>query len=384
MPQRSRTTDVMDAPIQQLLQQAAVPDDAVSLGQGVPFFGPPEEAIAAATDVLSSPDGYRYGDDAGHPSLRRAMADTLRRDNDIAACRHDNIIATAGANQAFVNAVLATTEVGDSVVIVTPHYFNHVMAVQMAGCRPVFVQAGRDYVPDPDDIAMALRRDTRAVVTISPNNPTGAVYPPETLRAINELCADHGIYHVSDEPYEYFVYGSARHVSPASYDAGLEHTISLFSFSKSYGMSGYRIGAMAVPADIYGEVLKVQDTIAICPSGPSQAAATAALSVGGAYPRRFLPALEQNRQVFVDGLAGIDGVSLPVTDGAFYFLLRLDTDRAAWDVALRLIEDYGVVTIPGEAFAARTPSLRIAYGNLAEDTAREGMRRLAEGLRALL
>ncbi|MBS3773215.1 MAG: aminotransferase class I/II-fold pyridoxal phosphate-dependent enzyme [Candidatus Thermoplasmatota archaeon] len=384
MARQSRTTEMMDAPIQRLLQQADVPGDVVSLGQGVPFFGPPDAATAAAAKALSTPDGYRYSHDAGHPGLRQAVAGKLRRDNDIAADWERNVIATAGANQAFVNAVLAVTDVGDSVVMVTPYYFNHVMAVQMAGCRPVYVPAGENYVPEVDDIAGALRPDTRAVVTISPNNPTGAVYPPATLRGVNELCADHDIYHISDEPYEHFVYDDARHVSPASYDAGLDHTISLFSFSKSYGMSGYRIGAMAVPADLYSEVLKVQDTVAICPPGPSQAAAAAALQDQGAYPRLFLPTLTENRQVFIDGMADLDGMSLPVTRGAFYFLLQLDTDRSAWDIALRLIEEYGVVTIPGEAFAAAQPALRVAYGNITLTQAREGMRRLAAGLPALL
>ncbi len=384
MPRHARTTEMMDAPIQHLLQQAEVPDDVVSLGQGVPFFGPPEAAVDAAAAALRKPRGYRYSSDAGHPELRQAVAVKLRRENDIEVDWRRNVIATAGANQAFVNALLATTDVGDSVVIVTPHYFNHVMAVQMAGCRPVSVAADEGYVPDVEDIAAALRNDTRAVVTISPNNPTGAVYPPEVLRAVNELCADHGVYHISDEPYEYFVYRGARHVSPASFDAALEHTISLFSFSKSYGMPGYRIGAMAVPADRYREVIKIQDTIAICPSGPAQAAAAAALQVGSGYPRRFLSTLEDVRQVFIDGTAGLDEVSLPVTDGAFYFLLQLDTDRAAWDIALRLIEDFGVVTIPGEAFDASGPCLRVAYGNITEGEAREGMARLAEGLQALL
>lgn len=384
MPQHSRTTNITDAPIQHLLQQADIPHSVVSLGQGVPFFGPPEATMDAAAAALREPNGYRYSNDAGRPVLRQALARKLRQDNDIAVDWRHNIIATTGANQAFVNGVLAITDVGDSVVIVTPHYFNHVMAVHMAGCRPIFVEAGEGYVPDVDDVAAALQDDTRAVVTVSPNNPTGAVYPPATLRAINELCADHGLYHISDEPYEYFVYGDTRHVSPASFDAALEHTISLFSFSKSYGMSGYRMGAMVVPADMYEAVIKVQDTVIICPPGPSQAAAIAALEIGGAYPRQFLPALEDAREVFIDGMDALGGVSMPVTNGAFYFLLQLDTHKAAWDIALRLIEDFGVVTIPGEAFAAAQPSLRIAYGNITEREAREGMRRLADGLQSLL
>ena len=384
MPKASRTTGTMDAPIQQLLQMANVPDDIVNLGQGIPFFGPPEQAMDAAAAALRQPDGYQYSHDAGHQELRQAFSEKLRRDNDIRAAKQDNIIITTGANQAFVNALLAVTNVGNSVIIVTPHYFNHVMAIEMAGCQPVFVPAGEKYLPEVDTIAAAIQENTRAVVTISPNNPTGAVYPSRTLRGINELCADHSIYHISDEPYEYFVYDGAQHVSPATFDAAIEHTISLFSFSKSYGMSGYRIGAMAAPDDMYREILKVQDTIAICPPGPSQAAARVALTIGSKYTDQFLPVLEDVRQVFIDGIAALEGVSLTDTRGAFYFLLQLDTTCKPWDIALQLIEDFGVVTLPGEAFDTEHPSLRIAYGNLTPTAARESMSRLANGLQTLL
>ncbi|MGC9309028.1 MAG: aminotransferase class I/II-fold pyridoxal phosphate-dependent enzyme, partial [Thermoplasmatota archaeon] len=338
MPQPSRTTSIMDAPIQRLLQTADVPDDVVNLGQGIPFFGPPKPAMDAAAAALRQPEGYQYSHDTGHPNLKQAVAEKLQHDNDIRAAGQDNIIITTGANQAFINALLAITNAGDSIIVVTPHYFNHVMAVEMASCQPIFVPTGEGYLPHVDAIAAAIQDNTQAVVTISPNNPTGAVYPSETLRSINELCADHNIYHISDEPYEYFVYDGARHVSPASFDTAMEHTISLFSFSKSYGMSGYRIGAMAVPHSIYQEVLKVQDTIAICPPGPSQAAAQAALKVGSTYPHQFLPVLEEIRQVFIDGIATLNGVSLPVTQGAFYCLLQLETNHEPWDIALRLIE----------------------------------------------
>ena len=125
-------------------------------------------------------------------------------------------MVTAGANMAFMHAVLAISEPGDEIILPVPFYFNHEMAIQMAGCRAVAVRTDDNYRSDLDAIGRAITNRTRAIVTISPNNPTGAVFPAALLREVNNLCRDRGLYHISDETYEYFTYGSARHLSPGS------------------------------------------------------------------------------------------------------------------------------------------------------------------------
>ncbi len=378
-----RTTSVQNAPIQHLMMHCNVPKDAISFGQGVPFFGPPKEAVAAAATVLSEEVGYRYGLDIGTVGLRNVIAGKLKVSNGIDADPDENIIVCAGANQAFFNVISAITDPADGIVLPTPYYFNHEMAVRIAGCRPILVPTDEDYQLDVDAMFDAVDERTRAVVTVSPNNPTGAVFPSWALNEVNERCADAGIIHISDEAYEHFAFGMADHYSPGSFDKTTEHTISLFSFSKSFGMPGYRVGYSVHPEWMHNDVLKVQDTIGLCAPMPSQAAAEAALRLCPDYPSRFVPTIEEVRSLFIKVLTEND-IPFPVTDGGFYFLLKLPDDVDALAVAKRLIEDHGIITIPGRPFGATFPALRVSYGNIDLEVAAEGLERLVNGLEAIL
>ena len=189
----------------------------------------------------------------------------------------------------FVNAVLAITDPGDEIILNTPYYFNHEMAITMADCKAVCVPTDENYQLRPEPIEKAITTRTRAVVTISPNNPSGAVYPEKTLRQVNDLCRRHGIYHISDEAYEYFIYDGARHFSPGSIAGSSQHTISLFSLSKAYGFASWRIGWMVIPERLFRPIRKIQDTILICPPVISQWAAVGAMRVGPVLLRREAP-----------------------------------------------------------------------------------------------
>ena len=211
-------------------------------------------------------------------------------------------MVTAGANMAFMHAVLAISEPGDEIILPVPFYFNHEMAIQMAGCRAVAVRTDASYRPDLDAIGRAITDRTRAIVTISPNNPTGAVFPAALLREVNNLCRDRGLYHISDETYEYFTYGSARHLSPGSLPGAAAHTISIYSLSKAYGMAGWRIGYVVYPDDLTPAMLKIQDTILICPTVVAERAALAALDVGRPYCDPHVRELATIRQIVLDAL----------------------------------------------------------------------------------
>ena len=195
------------------------------------------------------------------------------------------MFVTAGGNQAFVNAVLAVTDPGDEVILPTPFYFNHEMAIVIAGAVPVGVPTTREYQLDVAAIAAAITPRTRAIVTVSPNNPTGAVYPEAALREVNQLCRDRGVFHIHDEAYEYFAYRAVAALL-ARVDRRTRRLtrISLYSLSKGYGMASWRVGYMVVPAGLWDAVNKIQDTLLICPPAASQCAAAAALRVGRAYP----------------------------------------------------------------------------------------------------
>ncbi len=357
----------------------------ISLGQGVVGYGPPESATRAIPEFLTRPDFHKYLPDAGLPDLRAAFEEKLRRENGIEAPFARRIIVTAGANQAFLNAVLCICDPGDEVILLAPYYFNHHMAIALAGARPVPVATDERYQPRLSAIADAITPRTRAVVTISPNNPTGAVYPEETLRAINRLCAERGVFHISDEAYEYFTYDGAAHYSPGS-GGNDAHTISLFSLSKSHGMASWRIGFLVAPEPLYDALLKIQDTNAICAPAIAQCVGLAALREGRAWcASRLRPIAAVHRTVFSRLAAVPDLLYVPPSRGAFYFFLKVKTAVPALRLAERLVREHRIAVIPGETFGAADGCyLRIGYGSLDEKTAAEGIDRLVNGLASVL
>jgi aspartate/methionine/tyrosine aminotransferase len=353
----------------------------ISLGQGMVGYGPPKEAADAVVPFLADPEAHRYGPVEGLPELVDALRRKLETENrlDLDATR---IFVTAGGNLAFMNAVLAVADPGDEVILLTPFYFNHEMAIVMASCRPVTVTTDERYQLRLDAIRAAITPRTRAIVTISPNNPSGAVYAEDDLRAVNALCAERGLYHIADEVYEYFTYDAARHVSPGSAPGAGAHTISIYSLSKAYGFASWRIGYMVVPGALAASVNKIQDTMLICAPHVSQAAAIGALTAGRAYCDGHVRSLASVRARVLDRLLAVaDLCDVPTAAGAFYCLLRVKTSMDAMTLGERLIREHRVATVPGTTFGLQDECyLRISYGALAPDTVDEGVGRLVKGL----
>jgi aspartate/methionine/tyrosine aminotransferase len=357
----------------------------ISLGQGVAYYGPPPEAVEAIQTFLADPENHKYKLVQGIPELLEAIEHKLEVENKI-NLDGSRIVVTAGANMGFVNTILAITDPGDEIILQLPYYFNHEMAVVIADCKAICVPTDDDYQLQPEAIAAAITDRTRAVVTISPNNPTGAIYYESDLRQVNEICRRNKIYHISDEAYEYFTYDDAMHFSPGSIAGAAEHTISLFSLSKAYGFASWRIGWMVIPEHLFEPIRKIQDTILICPPVISQWAAVGAMKAGRSYCRQKLEMTTEIRRICLDKLADIpDLVTVPPTNGAFYFLLRVHKSLDPMELVRQLIERHEVAVIPGMTFGVEDKCLlRIAYGALQKETAAEGIGRLAEGLKQIL
>jgi aspartate/methionine/tyrosine aminotransferase len=381
----SRRIDAVQAPVIPILGEwIRQSPGTISLGQGMVGYGPPPAALEAIPPFLTRGDAHRYGPVEGLPALVDALAQKLTHENHLPLDR-SRIVATAGGNMAFMNALLAVADPGDEVILQAPFYFNHEMAVVMADCRPVVVPTDARYQLQLDRIEAAITPRTRAIVTISPNNPSGAVYPETDLRAVNALCASRGIWHIHDEVYEYFTYGDARHFSPGSVAGADAHTISLYSLSKAYGFASWRIGYMVIPDALWMAVNKIQDTLLICAPHVSQAAAVGALSAGRAYCDAHVATLAAVREQVLAQLGALAGIAeAPSADGAFYCLLRVRTAIDAMTLAERLIREHKVATVPGTAFGlADATYLRISYGALAGEKVEEGMGRLVAGIKAI-
>ena len=358
----------------------------ISLGQGVVSYGPPADAVAALPGLMADPGLNKYQAVTGIAPLVSALARKLRDENGYDIDARSEIMVTAGSNSAFLTAVLAVADAGDELILPTPYYFNQEMAIRMCGCTPVLVPTRDDWQLDVDAIARAVTPRTRAIVTLSPNNPTGAVYREADLRAVNALCAERGLYHFSDEAYEYFTYGQARHFSPASVPGAQEHTLSFYSFSKNYGMASWRVGYVVYPLALAEAMNKVQDTNLICAPVVSQLLALQALKKGRSIVTPQIEALGRVRAAVHDALAGLgDLVSFPRTEGAFYVLMKLPGVDDALAFNRAMVERHRVATIPGFAFGltdTRSANYqRLSYGALDAATVAEGVQRFVAAVR---
>ncbi len=362
----------------------------ISLGQGVVHYGPPREATDRLARFLGDPENHKYKSVEGIAELVERLEAKLEADNGIiaggAADAVSRVVVTAGGNMAFFNALLAIADPLDEIILLAPYYFNHEMAVAMLNCRAVVVPLDANYQLDQAAIERAVTSRTRAIVTISPNNPSGAVYSREALVAVNELCRRLGIYHISDEAYEYFVYDGARHFSPGSLAGAAEYTISLYSLSKAYGMASWRVGYMVIPEALTVAIRKAQDTILICPPVVSQQVAVGALEAGPDFCRRQIERVGEVRHRVLDELDAVRSFcTIPPALGAFYFLLRVDTRLDDMTIVERLVREFGVAVIPGTTFGIETGCyLRVAYGALDAHTIAEGIGRLVRGLTTIV
>jgi len=358
----------------------------ISLGQGVVHYGPPDEARAGVERFFQDLENHKYKSESGIPMLIDAFREKMETENGFRIGEASRVVVTAGSNMGFLHAVLAVADPGDEIILPVPYYFNHEMAVTMADCLPVLVPTDGEYRLRLGALEAAIKPRTRAILTVSPNNPTEVVFSEASLRATNALCRERGIYHISDEAYEYFVYGSARHFSPGSIPGSEGHTITLHTLSKTYGFASWRIGSLVIPVHLNEAVKKAQETNAICPPVISQFAALGALEAGAAFRAPRLAELAATRAIFLRELEALRGrCDVSPSEGAIYLFLRLHMDGHPMTVIERLVKEYGVAVLPGTDFGVSDGcSLRVSYGALPQAMAAEGVGRLVRGLKAII
>jgi aspartate/methionine/tyrosine aminotransferase len=351
--------------------------DIISLGQALPFFGPPDSALNAARGALDRREVNLYSTDPGLPSLRTALAERLAPSMGDGVTANDLII-TAGGNHAFTLAAMTLIDPGDDVLLPAPLFTNHDMVIRVLGANAIEVPVadGETFAVRWTDIEPRLTPRTKALVLCTPSNPTGAVIEPEEGRRIVAESARRGVFVISDETYMHFVWQGA-HWSPASVPEWRRNVAVVGTFSKSFGMMGWRVGYLLADAAVCAEAVKVQDAMIICAPVISQIAVEAAVRESWAYPAMFREDLLQRRQALIDGLAGIERLQWSPTGGAFFGFVRVDgcTDSAA--LAAALLEDAHVVTIPGSAFGRSGEGhLRLSYGAASVEGVREAMARI--------
>lgn len=360
-------------------------EDVISFAAGEPDFRTPSAIVDAAIDALK--DGFtRYTSGNGILPLREAIAEKFTRENGISVDA-SQVVATCGAKHALADAILAIVEPGDEVIILAPFWMSYHEQVVLAGGMPVLVHCRIEdrFVPDPDAVSAAITPRTKAILLCSPNNPTGAVWPRETMEALVSLAVQNGLWIISDEVYEKLIY-EGEHVSPASLSPdAFARTLTIGSCSKTYAMTGWRIGFITGPAPAMEAIASVQDTISH-PTSFAQRAAITAFTLDDRIIEEMREEYRRRRDAMYAYVSSISGVLADMPPGAFYVFADFgalvgDQFPDDWALAEHLLQEAKVAVIPGAVFFA-PGYLRFSYATGMEEIHR-GMARVCESLQAV-
>jgi aspartate/methionine/tyrosine aminotransferase len=349
--------------IREVFEAAKEYDDVRSLGIGEPDFDTPRPIAEAVSEALGTGIGS-YTDGVGRRDLRGALAEKLDASNGVSVDPDSELIVTPGAMGALFAAVNVVCEPGDEVLVPTPYWPNYRGHLVSAGATmvPVPTTKAERFVPRPEDVADAVTDDTVGMILNTPTNPTGAVVPPRRLEAIGGTLAEHGLWAILDETYEDLVYEDATHHSLASDPDFFERSITVHTFSKSFAMTGWRLGYAAAPAAVVDRMAVLQEHASSCAAEPSQVAAKAALGhpgiveeIHGAFARR--------RDLLLDRLSGIPGVDPGEPRGAFYVFADVsDLTDDTWSFVMDLLDEVQVAAVPGTEFGETGAGfLRFSY-----------------------
>lgn len=339
----------------------------LDLAQAVPSYPPAEELSRHLAERVHLFSTAQYTAIPGTADLRAALASHLGARYG-AAFEPENVLISAGCNQAFCLAILALARAGDEVILPLPYYFNHQMWLEMQGIRPVHLpfRLDRGGVPDPEEAARLATGKTRAIVLVSPNNPTGAVYPPAVIAAFRDLAARHGIALVLDETYRDFLDDEAAppHDLFADPDWGAT-LVQLYSFSKTFSLTGYRVGSIVAGADFIRAVTKIMDTVQICAPRIGQDAALYGLAHLWPWVAEKRAMLAERRRALEAIFRANDlGYEL-ISAGAYFSYIRHPfEDRTAKQVARMLADEQNILALPGTFFGpGQERYLRFAFAN---------------------
>ncbi|PIE23915.1 MAG: aspartate aminotransferase [Planctomycetota bacterium] len=346
--------------------------DVISLSAGEPDFQTPE--IPSQGGIRAIKTGKtKYTAAAGLPLLRAAVARSLARDFGMKYSREE-ICITAGTKPAIHLSLLSLLEKGDRVIVMAPYWVSYPDLVRLAGGVPLLLQGHEedDFLPDEAEIAKLFEEGASGIILNSPCNPTGTVWPRERIASLVQLCEKHDAWILSDEIYGQILYDDAEHVSPAQLPGGRERTVVLNGFSKSFSMTGWRIGYLAAPENLTQSVIRAQSQMIGNPCTPSQHAALAALSEDSQASRlEMVEAFAERRAYMLDAIPKLPGFTLRAPEGAFYLfpgvqgaLQKLGIDDV--EFAKRLLDEALLAVVPGSAFGL-PGHLRVSFASSIDD-----------------
>jgi aspartate/methionine/tyrosine aminotransferase len=358
--------------------------DVINLGIGQPDFDTPEFIRDAAKKALD--EGFtRYPPAKGFLDLREAIAEKLRRENKINVDPATEIFVAVGAMQVIFNTILHLVEPGQEVIVIDPGY-DYYSQIRLFGGVPVPVPAleKNDFKVDPDDIRAAVTDKTRLMILNTPSNPTGAMFDRQILEAIAKVAIEKDILVLSDEPYEHIVFDGNAHFSIASVDGMQERTISAYTLSKSYAMTGWRVGYAAAPKALIDEMEKLMEHMVSGVAAMAQRAALAALTGPQDCVKQMVAAYDRRRHIVLEGLRAIEGITCLKPESTFYAFPNISAfGLSSWNFARYLIKEHQVSVVPGSIFGKCGEGyVRLSFAT-DEEKLKEGIQRIEKAALAL-
>jgi len=368
--------------IKRLQLMAKEDKKVISLAQGIPSFSTPEHIRKAAIEAIKKGAVDKYTSGYGIDELRVAIVEKVKRDNNIKATK-EQVIVTHGGIEAMMATFITLLNPSDEIIVLSPDYASHITQTQIArhGGRPIYVplnETEKGWILDPKKVEAAVTQKTKAILICNPCNPTGKVYTLDELKQLAKIAQKYNLFIISDEIYEYFTYDKKKHISIGSLPEAADRVISIFGVSKSYAMTGWRIGYIVASRDLIAQIMKVHDSLVTCPTAVSQYAALAAITGKKDAVEDFKKAFEKRRQIVIDALKNAKNIHLVAPEGAYYAFAKVDGNIDDYDLTMRLLHEAKVAVVPGSAFGLGGEShIRISFGGEEKDI-KEGMRRLVE------
>lgn len=379
-----RTHEVEWSGIRIMFAMADATPGVINLGIGQPDFDTPAFIRDAAKQALD--EGYtRYPPAKGFADLRQAIAHKVKRENNLDADPDSEVYVAVGAMQVIFNTCLHLLNPGDEVIVMDPGY-DYYSQIRLFGGVPVPVATHESnrFKVDPDDIRAAITDRTKLMIINTPSNPTGAIFDEKILRAIADMAMAHDIWVLSDEPYEHILFDGHRHVSIGSFDGMAQRTISAFTLSKSYAMTGWRVGYTVAPKAVIDEMEKLMEHMVSGVTAVAQRAALAAITAPQDCIGEMVETYAKRRELVYEGLNAIDGIGCIKPESTFYAFPNIaSTGRSSWDFARYLVKEHRVAVVPGSIFGqAGEGYVRLSFA-AGMDQLREGIARIARGVAAL-
>ncbi len=341
-----------DSVIRDMTRLAAA-HGAINMAQGYPDFPAPSALKAAAARAVKE-NHNQYEITWGSIELRAAIAEKARRFNGIQATGEDNVTVTCGATEAMVATMLALTDSSDEVIIPEPFYECYIPSAIISGARVRHVQLREpDYRFDEEELKRAFSRRPKAIMVNTPNNPTGRVFSPGELKVVADLCSDYGVLAITDEIYEQIVYDGRRHVSLATMGDMADSTVTISGASKTYSVTGWRIGYVVAEKGLTEAIRKVHDFLTVCAPSPLQRAAMTGFSLGESYYSKLTENYTKKRDYLLKSLESM-GFSCLKPQGAYYILADFSAVWKGDDVSFadNMVKDRGVAMVPASSFFA--------------------------------